>query len=469
MKQFSPARLTPFVLMSGLLVPSFIAGAATPVAAPAMGVPAGGAPAAMVSPVEKLDNGVLFVPSLDRSSPRVAVSLLLGVGSADETARTAGWRNLLVSAMLRAAPQGYAPGATKTEKEEALTRAAGELGATISATVGDDVVEFFVVGDSARGVDALKLALALIQTPTLSDENLDATRERQLDRVGAQDLDVEARIESAIRSQVFRDKNGDLVAYGLPDNGTKSSLTALDNAALRDLQKQLASAPLTVSAAGDVDVAGMRAVLQTLPARETKAAPQPSFALPKAGAPPLIVRELPTEGAYVFVSYPLANFNPADGPTLRVLVAALSDAKGARLPARLSGDNLIQGAPQASTVSAQWLDRRYASEVLLTAQTDSQSVDAVKNVLLDEVRKMREGTLSATELERAKAFARGDWALDRQFLRNRAFLSGLPTALGAPPDATWPDRLQAVTAADVKRVANLYFKPYAVALVMPKS
>lgn len=464
-------------LIGGLLVPT-LAHAATP--ADAKPFAKDGMVSAMplkalaqmtpteAAPAQTLPSGVQFVTSLDRTAPRVAISLLIGAGAADETPDTAGWRRLLVGALIRSAPQGYDEGASETEKQEALTRAAEQLGGTLSVSVGDDVTEFSVVGESARGVDLLKLALALLQNPRLSDEDLNKARERQLDRVDAEDLDVNNRIETGVRSQIFRDASGDLTGYGLPDNGTQSSLQALDNAALRALQAKFARAPLTVAAAGDVDVAGMRAVLEVLPARAPITPAAPAFAAPKVGAPPLVVRELPTDGAYVFVSYPLADFQPADAPAMRVLVAALGDAKGARLAARLSNGNLVKNAPQAEEVGAQLLPRRYANEVLLTAQTDAQSVDGVKNVLLDEVRKLREGTLSATELQRAKAYARGDWSLERQGLRARAFLTGLPVATGQTPDATWLARLDAVSAADVKRVANQYLKPYAVALVMPK-
>ena len=436
--------------------------AATPTVRPALAQAA--APANVA---QTLPNGVVFLPAIDRTSPRVAISLLIGEGAADETAADNGWRRLLVAAMAQQAPDGYEIGTTDVAKQESLTNAASELGGALAVSVGDDVVEISVEGDSARGADLLKLALALLQNPRLTDENIDKARERQLDRVNAQDLQATTKIDNAIRTQVFRDAAGDLVAYGLPDDGTLKSIEALDNDKIRALQTRLASAPLTVSAAGDVDVAALRAVLSQLPARAPMAAAKPVFALPKAGAPSLRVSEADVEGAFVLVSYPLADFDAADAPAMRVLVAALSDAKGARLPSRLS-NTLVKGAPQAESVSAQWLNRRYASELLLTAQTAPANIEGVKNVLLDEVNKLRQKPISATELERARAYSRGDWALDRQDLRSRAFLSGLPTATGAPSDATWQTRLAQVSAADVQRVANKYLKPYAVALVMPK-
>lgn len=416
---------------------------------------------------ETLPNGVILLPSIDRTSPRVAISLLIGEGAADETNDNAGWRRLILAAMSQQAPNGYELGATDISKQESLVNAAAALGGTIAVNVGDDVVEISVIGESEHGADLLKLALAVLQSPRLTDENIDKARERQLDRVGAQDLEATARIDSAIRNQVFRDKSGELVAYGLPDDGTEKSVESLDNEKIRALQTRLANAPLTISAAGDADVAALRGVLEQLPTRALMTTEKPQFVRPKAGAPSLKVRELDIDGAYVLVSYPLPDFAAADGPAMRILVAALSDAKGARLPTRLS-NTLVKGAPQAEMVSAQWLSRRYAGEVLLTAQTAPDSIEGVKNVLLDEVNKLRQKPLSATELERARAFARGSWALGRQDLRARAFLQGLPTATGAPSDADWQKRLAQVSAADVQRVAGKYLGSYAVALVMPK-
>ena len=295
MKHFSLARLAPIWVVGALLVSVSLAPksrAATTEAASAA--------------VETLPNGVKLVTSLDRTSPRVAVSFLIGAGAADEAPDTAGWRRLLVSALIRNAPQGYDQGTTATEKDEALTRVAERLGGTLNVAVGDDVTEIVVTGESAHGVDLAKLALALLQTPRLADEDLDKARARQIDRVSAEDLDVNNRIENGVRSQIFRSPEGRLVAYGLPDNGTAQSLAQLDNARLREFQNFLQGAPLTVAAAGDVDVAALRALLEPLPPRDMRTLSIPVFATPKVGAPPLIVRELPTDGAYIFGLLPVA-------------------------------------------------------------------------------------------------------------------------------------------------------------------
>lgn len=417
--------------------------------------------------VEKLTNGVTFVARPDTLAPRVALSLVIRTGAADETPETAGWRRLLVNAMLRSAPKGYELPAG-VDEAEALSRAAEKAGGIIGATVGDDFVEIYVVGEAQKAQQLLDLALAFWQKPRLSDEDLKNARERTLSQIEADDLDTAGKTQAALRSQLFRDARGELSAYGLPDFGTSDSLANLSDEKLRTLHTtKLASSRLIVAATGAIDAAALRQKLESLPATASREPAAPFFAPPKAGTPALVVRELPVPSAWVFVSYPLAGNTNNDGPALRVLAAALGDSSKARLPERLLQSRVMGSSPPASTVAAQYIPRRYAGEMVLYAQTGPQNVERVKNALLDEVRKLRETPLSAAELESAKTYARGSWSIERQNLRERAFQTALSPALGGPLDTTWPSRLQGVTSADVQRVAKKYLGAYAVALVMP--
>jgi predicted Zn-dependent peptidase len=142
----------------------------------------------------------------------------------------------------------------------------------------------------------------------------------------------------------------------------------------------------------------------------------------------------------------------------------------ARLEKRLLGTQLIPGLGDvgAYQAAAQWTPRRHAGEFVVFAQMRSEEIEDVKNALLDEVRKVREGTLTAPELERAKNFARGSWAIEREALRDRAFQSAIALSANGPPDVKLPEKMEAITAADVRRVAQKYLQNYAVTLIMPR-
>jgi predicted Zn-dependent peptidase len=351
---------------------------------------------------------------------------------------------------------------------ESLGLAAQKAGGEIGATVGDDFVEIWGEGDSGTGKDLLKLALALLRDPRLDDDAVKAARDKMLNQVELGSGDTSNKIQASLRSQLYRDARGELAAYGLPEFGTIDSLNSLTADKVRDLYNQrLKSARLVVSAVGDVDVAGFRDMLQALPATHSMTPAEPFFAAPKSKEPKLIVRELPSPVALIFVAYSLPQAKPEEIPALQVLSAALSDTPGARLPARVLSHGLVDNRNKAFSVAASLTPRRYAGELLITANCASQSVDSVKNDVLDEVRKMRDGLLTPQELQAAKTLVRGNWSVERENLRDRAFQTALAPALGAPPDTTWPTRVQAVTAEEVQRVAKKYLNNYAVALVMP--
>ena len=416
--------------------------------------------------VETLDNGVVLLTRLDRIAPRVAVSILVQRGASDETADNAGWRRLVAGATLRNVPAGFA-GADSSD-DAALAIAAQNFGADIGITVGDDFIEYYGVGDSARLNQWMPLLIALWQKPILSDENLDKTRERQRAQVDAQDLDASQTTASALEAQLFRDSKGELLAYGLPLYGSEKSLDNLDNAKLRALHGELLNSKITVSMAGDVDSATAQELLSALPQVGTAPKIVPQFAALKKGQPAFVLREIPLPAATVVVSYPMGQISAADAPAFRVLTAMLTESRAARLPQRLLGAPLVPGAATAFSVSGQWISRVYGAELLLTAQTSTQNVDGVKNALIDEVRKLREGKITPAELQSAKNYVRGVWSIERQSPRERAFLLGQNHVLGFAPDAGWPSFIESVKIADINRVAKKYLGSYAVALIMPR-
>ncbi len=483
-----------------------------------------------------LDNGATLVIRMDRTAPRVAISLLVRAGAADETTATAGWRRLLAEAMLRASIDG--PTAARNTMAQQLTtqpvsqqaadapppstppagdsqppaggaltgtqlqRRAEAVGGRIGAGVGDDVIEFWAVGDSSGASTLLDLLLTVALRPRLSEADVEAARGRLVARVESEQNDIRALAASALRGQLYRDARGEPLAYGLPEQGTRQSLEALTRDKLRDYHRRyFQPSRLTVSAAGDVNAGALSARLARLATTDTPAAPvvAPPFAPVGKSDPLLIVRQVapgldrPRE-AWVFISYLVAGFNHADGPALRVLAAILGESpnqSAARLPRRLMtlGPNRLTfgasspavGAAQAAQTAALLTPRRFGGEIILFAQTEASDVDAVKNALLDETRKLRETNIGAAELTRAKNFVRGSWAVDREALRDRAFQAGLvaalnpapslppgATAMSLPSDTDYPARVARVTAADVRRVAQKYLSSYAVALIMPE-
>lgn len=433
-----------------------------------------------------LSGGSTLVTRIDRNAPRVAISLLVRAGAVDETPNEAGWRRLLSEAMLRASlPENGSDAVTGVQMQKLAEEAGGRLGATVS----DDVIEFWVTGDSRNASTLLDLLLTVVQRPRLSDADVRAARGRTVERIEGERDDVAVMATAALRGQIYRDARGELIAYGLPSTGTTESLGNLNRERLLDLYRRyFVPSRFTVAGAGDLNIPALRARLEKVAAAaETPIPPVPPslFALPGKSDPVLIVRQVPTRDAWVFVSFRVAPSTSADAPALRVLAAALGEEPNARLQRRVSAQNNRLGfggvTGPSAIAAASITPRRYGGELVMFAQTSASNVDSAKDALLDEVRKLRETSLSATELLRAKNFARGTWAVDREGLRERAFQAGLVAAVNPVPtlapgtasipvanDWDWPARISSVTAADVRRVAQKYLNDYAVALIMPE-
>jgi predicted Zn-dependent peptidase len=79
--------------------------------------------------------------------------------------------------------------------------------------------------------------------------------------------------------------------------------------------------------------------------------------------------------------------------------------------------------------------------------------------------------MTADQLKRFKTIAHGEWQTEDVSLADRAFAIGNFVAFGAAPDSgpRIAEAIDAVTAADVKRVAAAYLKRYTVALVIPRT
>ncbi|HVF85606.1 MAG TPA: pitrilysin family protein [Abditibacteriaceae bacterium] len=438
-----------------------------------------------------LPNGLTLVTQIDRTSPRVAFSVLVRAGANDETAQNAGWRRLLAEAMLRAT-QNSGTSTTIAIRNRQLE----ELGGRLGASVGDDAIEFWASGESQNATALLDLLLQTVRTPRLSDADVQAARQSLAARRTATSDEVTILATGAIARQLFQGTSGQPLAYGLPLLGTDESLNSSSSTRLRELRNQFfASSRLTVGATGDLDEVNLRsrlatfgtsALLNTTPS--TPAAP-PVFA-PRTPSEPVVVTQTSLiPGDWVFVSYRLAAANDDDAPALSVLAAALGSSPASRLSKRLlaparvpvtSGENApgspTQPSPRSATqpaalqASAALTPRRYGGDLTLFALTGASNAEQLRQAMRDEVRLLRETPLNATELEAARQFSVGDWALGGENLRDRAFRLASDEALGvAQTNAAWTSRLQNVSAEDVQRVARKYLAAEAVVIVRATS
>jgi zinc protease len=433
------------------------------------------------APVVKLPNGAVLVTRIDRLAPRVAISLLFKAGASDEDAKNAGWRRFLADAMLRGSvgPDG------KAGESRDVRRMAESLGGSAGATVGDDQIEFWAVGNSASQAELLDLVLRMALHPRLSDDDIQKARQRLLSRLDVETSDIPSQAVNALRDRLYRNAADEPAAYGLPSNGLESSVKSLDATQLRRLHAAFFRPEKLVAAfTGDINQPLLRERLESIAkggevgSAGLPAGLPPQLAPPSSDHPPLVVKQYPSNAqvpmAWLFAGYALPPISSDDAPALRVLCVILGEMPRSRLERRLMKVSLIPEDDEVMVFQAatQWTARRWAGEMVVFAQTRSSDIEGAKNALLDEVTKMRDTAPTDPEMERAKNYLRGAWATEREGLRERAFQTALaPVLSGADPkysDVEWTARIAKVTAEDVRRVAGKYLKNYAMTLIMPE-
>lgn len=437
---------------------------------------------AAIAPVEEtaLESKSTLLVRNDRTAPRVAVSLLVRVGAADETSANSGWRQVLTNAVLQATQLKEQDSFAIEDKEQNIAtifdwqRILEPWGGELGATVDDDAIEFWIVGDSARTDEFLQILLQIVQNPRFADENFTAARREILSLQDQAKDDTASLAVQALAEQLYRDSQGNPIVYALPDYGSFESLSNLDDAQLRAQHERFFTPDrFTFSVAGDADpkriAAHLNRLIKKRPSHQDSVESveqAPKFATRSKEETPPLKLSGSDRGSWIFAAYRVLAPNeltPAQLAAFEVLSAALVGSSQARLTKRLLENEQNSLATQAGS---QWLKRRFASELTLFAQTDDPQ--AVRKVFQEEIALLGKTPLSSAELQSAKNYARGQWSVSRGTLHERSFTAALAWLHSSTPDSSWPKYFQEVSAEQVREVARQYLSAPATVILSPQ-
>ena len=416
----------------------------------------GPAPALALAPVEKrtLSNGLQVWIIGVHKVPTVHLELTIRAGITGDPPRKFGVASLTGDMLDEGAGTRNA-----LEIADAVEFLGAEL--STSGSVDASYVELHV--PVARLADALPIMADLVTHPTFPEAELKRLREERLASLLEMQDDPEQLIQVAFPTLVF----GETHRYGSPTVGTAATLkgiTAADLKAFHAAHYRPANAVLIV--AGDVTADTLVPMLERAlggwtgspGAKETPAGEAPPltsrrvFLIDKPGAAQSQIRM-----GGIGVSRSTPDFFP-----LRVLNTILGEAFTSRL-----NNNLREVHGYAYGASSRF-DMRLSPGAFYAAagvQTDKTS-EALKEFFI-ELTRIHE-PIPAAELEKAKNYLA--LQMPRSFETTRATANALAQAYiyGLPADyyATYGDHVRAVSAADVKRVADQYIQPGKFAVVI---
>jgi len=411
-------------------------------------------PKAQVPPIpftkRVLANGLQVYESLDRSTPNVTVQVWYGVGSKNDPAGRSGFAHLFEHMMFKA---------TRDLPAESFDRLTEDVGGMNNASTFDDFTNYYEVVPANHlerliWAESERMGALVIDEPNFKSER-----------------DV---VKEELRQRVLATPYGRLFALYVPEATYTThpyhrpgigSIEELDAATLDDVRAfheeyyRPDNAALIV--VGNFDAAQLNAWID----KYLGPLKPPAKAMDRVS-----VVEPPRKGPGVFNGYgpnvPLPavaitwlgpKASDPDAPALKVLDAILSGGKSSRLYDSLVYDKQIA----AEIYSNADLPAQPGNFMVGAVMASGHTIDEGEKALLAQVEALRKAPPTAAELAEAKNELIAGKLRERETIDGRGFALGY--ALRIDGDAakanTELSDLQAVSAADVQRVAQKYLDP----------
>jgi predicted Zn-dependent peptidase len=399
-----------------------------------------------------LPNGLTVLVREDPGVGVVAVSLMVRGGSAFETAQTAGVTNFLHRVMLRG---------TRKHSALGLAEAAEELGGSLDASGEVEYAEIRGTALARHWEALLDLVAEVALEPTLPQAEIDKERALLVGQLRTRrDMPFSSAFDTALAELYGAHP------YAWPALGRLESVSRLDRDTLSARYAETYRADrMVLAVSGSVPHARVQVQAEKLFKRLSRAggpATAPAGEATPRGERRLVERA--ARQAQVIVGYLTPPLTHPDYAPVRVLGAVL-------------------GGGMSSRMFVELRDRRglaYSTGVMTTYRTGPAffvpfigtapaNADAAVAGVLSEVQRMRDDQVNDRELSRAKAWLLGNLTMDRRTSARHAWYLGFFELVGAGVD--WPERyrraVEAVTAADVARVARQYLGQPTVVVLRP--
>jgi predicted Zn-dependent peptidase len=409
--------------------------------AAALGASSVAAPAEATWIRQRLDSGLVVLVQENPATPAVAVSVLVRVGSRWEREDNAGITNLLQQVLVKG---------TTSRTAFDVAEAAEAMGGSLSASGDTDYAEIRGTALARHWKSLLALMADVALHPALPPAEID--NERRVIASGIKNrLDQPFPLTyDTLMDRLFRSH-----PYGAPSLGRGAAVERLDRQTLVEhYDRYYRAGRIIVAISGQVParqaVDEVARLFANAPReRETGDAP---LGAPSASPDRLVINR-PAAQAQIMLGFLAPPIGHPDYAAVKVLQVALGGGMAGRLFSELRDK---QGL--AYSTGALYPARVEPGFFLAFIGTAPASAGKAEDGMRAQVERIRGERVSEGELDRAKAYLLGQFALDRRTNARLAWYAAFYEAAGVGHD--FADRyvraIEAVSADDVLRVAKTY-------------
>jgi zinc protease len=402
-----------------------------------------------------LPNGIPVIIQEHRASDVVAVQLWVRAGGRDEAPTELGLAHYLEHMLFKG---------TATRPPGFIERDVEGVGGRINAGTSWDYTFYHTVLPARQGPAAIGMLADVGVNAALEAGLLEAEKQVVLEEMRLNDDNPRRFLVRQLFASVY-----EAHPYGRPVIGRPELINALTRDTLLSFYRRHYTpemfALVVVGAVNPDEILRVaRATLGSLPRTGTGRLPSP---------PPPPARSVRVEAvrpggqAHLGLAWPAPRLDHADTAALDLLVSILGRTKTSRLVA-----SLRERQGLASAIACSLSSMEGGGLLMITAQLEPGQLARAEAEVLNELRRVRDGGVTATELKRAiiAAEVQHEFAIETAEGRARAY-GHAETTWRLEEELTYVDRLRSVSAAQVQAVARRYFdlERYArVTLVPPR-
>jgi zinc protease len=401
-----------------------------------------------------LANGLKLLVKEDHRLPFVEFRAVFQGGVLAETETDNGVTQLMSRLVIKG---------TKTRSAEQIAAEIESVGGHLDSYGGNNSFGLNAEVLSSDFTTGLKLVADVILNPTFPAAQLEREREVQLAGILSQRDDLLKSAFKAMRRELFGADG-----YGLDSLGSEETLQKLEADGVQAFHRKLATPGNCVLAIyGDVNPTETKAAVERAFGRWTMDdgrwnSPSSQLPTPHSQSPRRVTETRDKKQAVVVIGFPGTTMSAADRHAMELLQETCSDL-GSRLFLRIR-----EKLGLAYYVGAQNLLGLTPGYFAFYAGTEPEQAAQVEAEMLKEVELLRTDGLTEEELKRAKAKIIGQRKISRQELGSFATTTALDElyGLGFGYHDTEDAKIETVTLADVKAVAQRYLRPEAAVIAV---